>query len=396
MPGPRLPKRVTDIAVAPFDRLNTRAAELRARGHHVISLGQALPPFGPPPVAIDASRSALDRAEAHVYSPDAGLLSLREALCARLASAHDVRATPDELIITAGGNQAFMLAAMTLIDAGGDVILPSPYFVNHEMALRAIGGLPIEAPLGERDGFAVRWNDVEPLLTAHTRAVVVCTPSNPTGAVADRTELTRIARELARRGILLIVDETYMHFVYDAEHWSIASLLEWRENVILVSTFSKSFGMTGWRVGYLLADRAVCEEAIKIQDAMIICAPVVSQIGVEAAIRECWNYPCSFRGELIARRQLLIARMERIPRLHWTPTGGGFFAFVRVDGCQDAIGLACDILERAHVVVVPGTIFGRTGEGFIRLSYGSVSQQDLGKALDRLERYFAKPNQTRI
>lgn len=396
MSVPRVPPRVTDIALAQFDVLNTRAEELRARGRHVISLGQALPPFGPPQAAIHAARSALDRADAHIYSPDAGLLSLREALCERLASSHDIRATPDELIITAGGNQAFMLAVMTLVDAGDEVVLPAPYFVNHEMAVRAIGAVPIELPLAEEDGFAVRWSDVESRLTSRTRACVVCTPSNPTGAVADRNELMHIARELARRAVVLIVDETYMRFVYSAEdHGSIASLPEWRESVVVVNTFSKSFGITGWRVGYMLADKSVCEQAIKIQDAMIICAPVVSQIGVEAAIRESWDYSLSFHAELMARRRLLSERLEQIPRLHWLPTYGGFFAFVRVQGCTDSAALASDVLERAHVVTIPGAIFGRCGEGFIRLSYGSVSPQDLGEALDRLRQYFATWNPDR-
>jgi aminotransferase len=279
---------------------------------------------------------------------------------------------------------------MTLVDAGDDVVLPSPYFVNHEMVVRAVGGVPAEAPLREEDGFVVRWRDIEPCLTPRTRAVVVCTPSNPTGAVADRDELVRIARELAQKGVVLIVDEAYRDFVYDGRaSWTISSMADWRENVIVVSTFSKSFGMTGWRVGYLLADKSVCEHAIKIQDATIICAPVISQMGVEAAIREQWDYACSSHGELMARRQVLVDGFARIPRLHWTPTYGGFFAFVRVDGCRDSLGLALDLLDRAHVVTLPGAMFGPSGEGFIRLSYGSASQSILREALGRLEAFFA-------
>jgi aspartate/methionine/tyrosine aminotransferase len=140
----------------------------------------------------------------------------------------------------------------------------------------------------------------------------------------------------------------------------------------------------------MLADARVCEEAIKIQDAMIICAPVVSQIGVEAAIRESWDYPLSFREELVARRQLLIDGLARIPALHWTPAGGGFFAFVRAAGCSDSVRLANDLLEMAHVVTIPGSTFGRSGEGFIRLSYGAVSQDELREALGRIVAYFSR------
>jgi aspartate/methionine/tyrosine aminotransferase len=318
------------------------------------------------------------------------------ALCAALHTWHAVDAIPEELIITAGGNQAFMLAAMTLVDPGDEVILPSPYFVNHEMTLRAIGAVPIEAPLQEAHGFRTRWSDVEPYLTSRTRAVVLCTPGNPTGAVIDGPELKRIVFELASRGIVLFCDETYRHFVHDgvkgsarpAESASAAAVASRHENVVVIGTFSKSFGMTGWRVGYMLAGRGICDQALKIQDAMIICAPVISQIAAEAAVRENWNYAHEFDAELRVRRQILAGALERIPRLHWTPTSGAFFAFVRVDGCGDSVSLAAGILERAHVVTIPGAAFGRSGEGYLRLSYGSATREELTEACDRLRRFF--------
>jgi aspartate/methionine/tyrosine aminotransferase len=380
----RIPSRVADITLAQFDALNARAAELRAQGHRVISLGQALPGFGPPPQAIAAARRALETGEAHVYSADAGLPALRRSLAGTLGFV-----TPGEIIITAGGNQAFMLALMTLVDPGDEVLLPSPYFVNHEMAAAAIGAVPREVALDEANGFALRWRDLEPHITSRTRAVVVCSPGNPTGAVVERDELTRVVRELAARGIVLFSDETYARFVYEGEHASAADEPAWRENVVIVGTFSKAFGMTGWRVGYLLADARVCAEAVKIQDAMIICAPVVSQVGAEAAVRECWDYALGFTGDLMGRRRILADRLARIPGLGWTPGRGGFFAFVRVDGCSDSAALSRRLLEEAHVVTIPGSTFGRRGEGFIRLSYSAVSREDLVEASERIAGFFA-------
>jgi aminotransferase len=277
---------------------------------------------------------------------------------------------------------------MTLIEHGDEVLLPAPYFVNHEMALAACGAVPVEVPLAEDSGFRLRWEDLAPRISSRTRAVVVCTPSNPTGAVVPGEEIVRIARELAARNILLIADETYARFVYDGPFTSAATHREWRDNVVVVSTFSKSFGMTGWRVGYMMAAPYVCEQAIKIQDAMIICAPVPSQIGVEAAVRTAWDYPRSFIDSLLARRRVLAEGLRRIPQLHWTETGGGFFAFVRVDGCTDSGALARDILEEAHVVTIPGSTFGDCGERFIRLSYSAVSEADLEEAVQRLDRFF--------
>lgn len=354
----------------------------------MISLGQAVPGFGPPPQAIAAARQGLGRADTHLYSADAGQGSLRQALCEQLEATQGVRVTPDEVIITAGGNQAFMLALMTLVDPGDEVLLPSPYFVNHEMAIAAFGAVPLEVPLSETRGFALRWQDLEPSISSRTRAIVVCSPSNPTGAVVARDDLTRIARELAARDIVLFCDETYARFVYGHEFTSLASVPGWRDVGVVVSTFSKSFGMTGWRVGYLLAPRHVCDAAIRIQDAMIICAPVISQIGVEAAVRESWDYPAAFIPELVARRALLAQELEDIARLRWTPTAGGFFAFVGVDGCTDSATLASELLERAHVVTIPGSTFGRGGEGFIRLSYSAVSRDELRAALGRMREFF--------
>jgi aminotransferase len=236
----------------------------------------------------------------------------------------------------------------------------------------------------------VTWGDLEPHVTSRTRAVVVCTPGNPTGAVIAREEMRRIVEALDTRHIALVSDETYMRFLYDGtEHASAAACDGWRRNVVVVGSFSKTFGMTGWRTGYLLADRGVCEQAIKIQDAMVICAPVLSQIAVEAAIREAWDHPCLDQAERELKRSCVQEAIGRIRGWHWTPTSGGFFALVRVDGCADSTSLSLRLLNEAHVVCIPGATFGRSAEGFLRLSYGAVARDELVEALDRLATWFA-------
>jgi aminotransferase len=270
------------------------------------------------------------------------------------------------------------------------VLLPAPLFTNHDMVIRALGAHAIEVPVADRETFAVRWADLQPYLTPRTKAVVLCTPSNPTGAVLDAGEGARIVAELARRNVFAISDETYMHFVWEEAHWSAASVPEWRRNVVVVGTFSKSFGMMGWRVGFMLADRAICAEAVKVQDAMIICAPVISQMAVEAAVRDSWRYPTTFHGDLLQRREALIEGLASIAPLRWSPTGGAFFGFVRVDGCTDSASLAAALLEEAHVVTIPGSAFGRSGEGHLRLSYGAASVEAVEEAMARLKRYFER------
>ena len=384
-----VPSRIRAIELPPFDPLNLRAADLRAAGHDVISLGQALPFYGPPPSALAAARAALATPEVNIYSTDPGMPALRSALADRLR-VFGITASADDIMITAGANHAFTLALTTLVDPGDEVVLPAPYFTNHQMAAAALGAIPIEAPVSDRATFSVRWADIEPHLGRRTRAVVLCSPSNPAGAVLDPAEGRRIVDELARRDIVVLSDETYMQFVYGGDHWSAASAPEWRRNVVVVGTFSKSFGMMGWRVGFLVADASVCAQAVKIQDAMIICAPVISQMAALGAVSEDWDYPASFHADLLERRAALAGGVRAIPQLHWTPTNAGFFGFVRVDGCRDSTALAESVLEEAHVVTIPGAAFGESGEGHLRLSYGAVGTADVTEAMRRLAAYFER------
>jgi aminotransferase len=353
----------------------------------VISLGQALPFFPPPPCALRAAETALHAPDVHLYSTDPGRPSLRRVLAERLAE-YGITCGFEDLVITAGANHAFATALTTLVNPGDEVVLPAPYFTNHQMQVRASGAIAIEAPLVDQHSYCLTWDDVVQAISPRTRAVVLCNPSNPTGAPVTAAHGNRIVQELAERDILVISDETYMQFVYDADHWSAASVPDWRRNVVVIGTFSKSFAMMGWRVGFLLADRAICEQATKIQDAMIICAPTVSQMMVEAAVRDDWTYAHQFHREFIRRRRLVSERLATIRGLSWSPTAGGFFAFARVAGCTDSTALAERLLDDVHVVTIPGSAFGRSGEGCLRLSFGSVSADDLVEGLDRLERFF--------
>jgi aminotransferase len=383
----RIPTRVLDIQLPPFDPLNVRATELRAKGHRVISLGQALPFFPPPASALSAAQDALQTRDVHSYSTDPGRPTLRRLLAERLGE-FGIHCGYEDLVITAGANHAFATVVTTLVSPGDEVVLPAPFFTNHHMQVQASGAVAVEAPLADQGTYCLTWGDIAPAVTSRTRAVVLCNPSNPTGAPVAASHGERIVRELADRGIVVISDETYMQFVYDRAHWSAASVADWRRNVVVIGTFSKALAMMGWRVGFVLADRAVCEQATKIQDAMIICAPTMSQMVAERAIRDDWEYPRRFHGEFVRRRQLVAERIAAMPILSWSPTGGGFFAFARVEGCTNSVALAEQLLESAHVVTIPGAAFGRSGEGCLRLSFGSVSADDLVEGLDRLQAFF--------
>ncbi|MGE3402522.1 MAG: pyridoxal phosphate-dependent aminotransferase, partial [Vicinamibacterales bacterium] len=353
--------------------------------------GQAVPSFPPPAVALQAAREAIGRPEVDRYTTDPGLPGLRRALAERLGHVANTSIGEDDVIITAGGNHAAALALTTLIEAGDEVILPAPWFTNHQMMVVALGATPVDAPVGDRASFGLRWDDIEPHITPRTRAVVLCNPSNPTGTPLAEADGLRIAGELAQRGITLISDETYMPFVYEGTHWSAAASPAWREHIVVIGTFSKMFGMMGWRVGYMVADASVCAHAIKVQDAMIICAPVISQVAAEAAVRGAWDYPRTFHAELQARQQALADGLRAIPGADWTPTAAGMFGLVRIPGCSDSVRLSLDLVEHAHVVTIPGAAFGAAGEGHLRISFGFASQDEITDAVGRLRDYLAAP-----
>lgn len=385
-------ERARRLMPATIDIIKRHMAELRRTGAPVINLGQAIPNFPPSPQAVAAARQALDQADTHIYSPDAGLLSLRRALSTALEEDNGLPVDPEkEILVTAGANQAFLTALLTLLEPGDRVLLPSPFFFNHEMAVRIAGGVPVEVPLAEETGFQLRRRDLEPHLDPPPRALVVCTPNNPTGAVYDPAELAAIAREMAQRGIVLITDETYQHFVHaGARHFSPASLPEVQDQVITIGSFSKSYSLTGWRIGFLAAGAAFVEQALKVQDTMVICAPVIAQKAALGALQEPPQFLAHRRERLNRRRLLLVEHLADIPALSWRPTRGAFFAFVGVAGCSDSFELSIRLLEEAHVATIPGSLFGRRGEGYLRLSYGSTEPGALQEACERLDRFFSR------
>jgi aminotransferase len=386
----RVPERVRAIELPQFDVLNEVATSWRARGADVITLGQALPGFAPPAAAIHALRAALDDPSAHIYSSDAGTPELRAALAQSLIPLGAQIDPAREIIITAGGNQAFQLALTSLIQPGDEVVLAAPYFLNHEMAVRSVGALPIEAPIPATRGFAATWDDIASHVTLRTRAVVIVSPSNPTGAVIAREDLRRIVRECAGRDVLVIVDETYLRFVYDDEPATAVSLPNWTDNVVVVGSFSKAFAITGWRCGYLMAHADAIAEAMKIQDCMVICAPVPVQRAVTAVLEKEPGYPRRWLKELKERREFLVAALAQSSALDPVAPAGGFFVMVKVLGCTDSRALAMDLIDQQQVVTIPGRFFGESGEGYLRLSYGAATLDRLREASARIRHFVRK------
>ncbi len=431
-------RRIQQVSEPLIDTLATRARALAARGADIANLGQALPGDRPPAAAMLAARKALAKPATHVYSADAGIPELRAATAKWIARHDGYRIDPDsQLIVTAGGNQALMVALQCCVDAGDDVLVPSPYFMNHEMAVRLVDANPIEVPTRADNGWVITagalfggpegpppqvqggpqgprhtWTD-DPRRAAGTQdvvasgrdrtpsvpaasehvqvpsqrrgatAVVICTPNNPTGAVVPRVELDRIARACAKSGAFLIVDRTYAGFEFEPQPEP-TRLKPLPDNVIIVGSFSKVFSMTGWRVGYLAGSPELIEQALKAQDTMIICAPTIGQIAVAAALKTRRGVAPAYLRELRRRRDYVQKRIDGIPGWSAVPAAGGFFTFIRVQGCTDSIRFAFALLEDKHALVLPGRIFGEAGEGHIRISYGVAGIAELREAFDRI------------
>lgn len=403
-----LSRRIRTVPEALIDTFNRRARTLQARGVDVISLGQALPGFAPPVAALEAARKALEDPATHVYAPDAGDPELQKLVAAWIARHDGYRINPDtQLIVTAGGNQAAMLALQCCCDAGDRALVPAPYFMNHQMAVALVDAKAIEVPTDASNGYVVtaahlfgrvpagtgsaREGSAKALRyasgvggTARTPCVIITSPNNPTGAVVPRREIGRIARECARKGMHLILDRTYAGFEFTREP-APARLKPLPDNVVVAGSFSKVFAMTGWRVGYLAGSPELIAQALKAQDTMIICAPTIGQIAVRAALKKQRGVPAAFMRELRRRRDYVQERVAQIPGWSAVPAAGGFFAFVRVEGCRDSVSYSHTLLDRAHVLVMPGSVFGQAGEGHIRISYGVADRKTLKKAFDRIQ-----------
>jgi aspartate/methionine/tyrosine aminotransferase len=380
----KIPQRVRDIELPQFDLLNDVAARWRQKGADVITLGQGLPGFDPPRVAVDALRAAVDDGSSHIYSADAGIPELRRALTRSLLPLGAAVDPEAEVIVTAGGNQALQLALTTLIEPGDEVVLVSPFFLNHEMAIRSVGGIPVEAPVPASRSFEPAWEDLSPHLSPSTRAVILVTPSNPTGAITPPDALDRIVTECAARNVIVFVDETYLRFAYDEEPVTALSLARWRDNVVIIGSFSKQFAITGWRCGYLVASGEVIAQALKIQDVMVICAPVPVQRGVAAILEAEPDYPRRWLPELRARRDTLVDALSAVPGVTPIKPSGAFFVMARFAGMRDSRKAAMDLIEQQQVVTIPGAFFGAAAEGYLRISYGAASQDRLREAVRRM------------
>jgi len=359
-----------------------------------VSLAQGIPSFDTPePIKRYVMQKIAEGACAK-YSLTPGLPQLRELLSEALLS-EGMRYDPDgEIIVTCGAIEAISATLLACVKPGDEVLVTSPTYASYLPAIRLAGATPRFVPLNEDANFDLDPEAIGKAITRRTRAILLCNPNNPTGTVYSVAETERMMALAARAGLLVITDEVYKDFIYSSEPpGNPARLPEYRDRVVRVCSFSKAYGMTGWRVGFLHAARARATAILKVHDALVTCAPVVSQYAAIAALECGGPFIAQFREAFRQRRASIIERLDALPDIFdYQKPNASYFAFPRVKDtvpmARDSRALANDILERARVALVPGIAFGPTGESHLRFCYAR-ELADIGLAFDRLTDYFA-------
>lgn len=361
--------------------------DIAATMENVISLGIGEPDFDSPPSVIQAGIRALQEGHTH-YTSNAGIIQLREKLTAHLNILYGVQYDPQhEVIITVGGSEALYLAATALLDAGDEVIIPTPCFVSYQAQVILADGVPVEIPCHMEDNFDVNPAAIEGAITPKTRAILLGFPNNPTGAVATRDRLVEIARIAEKHDLIVISDEIYDRLVYSGhQHVCFPTLPGMKERTLLLGGFSKDYAMTGWRIGYALGPASLIGGLVRIHQYTVMSSPTIAQIAAVEALADVDEAVEMMVEEYDRRRRFVVGEFNRIGLPTFEPKGA-FYAFpkVSVTGLSDE-EFAERLLNEERVAIVPGSAFGAGGDGFCRCSY-ATSYEKLERAITRIERF---------
>jgi aminotransferase len=351
----------------------------------IISLGAGEPDFSAPKNVVTAAKKYLDRGFTH-YAPLQGKIELREAIARKLRKENKMNVSADDVIVTCGSKEALLLAFLVSIDAGNEVIIPNPTYLAYNPMVQMLDGISVPIQLREENGFELIVDDAKDFLTNKTKMLVICNPSNPTGAVYSRKTLEEIADFAIENDIMVLVDEAYEKFVYEGKHISLASLNGMQDHVITTQTFSKTFAMTGFRVGYAVAPENVIKEMKEFKMTTTLAAPTAFQMAAVEALKNSSKYVAGMKSEYLRRRKMLIKRLNEIPKISCTIPKGAFYAFPNISKLKMSSEKTVDfLLRKAKVLAIPGNEFGNYGEGFVRLSY-ATEYKKIEEALDRIEK----------
>ena len=376
--------------------LSERVATLRPSGirkffdiaatmKEVISLGIGEPDFTSPPPVIEAGVAALRRGDTH-YTSNAGIMELRKALSAHIELHYGVSYDPNDIIITVGGSEALYLASTALLNPGDEMIIPTPCFVSYQAEAALAGGVPVEVPCRFEDNFDLDTDAIAAAITPRTRAILISFPCNPTGAVASREKLLKVAQLAEEHDLIVISDEIYDRLVYGVKHVCFTALPGMKQRSLLLGGFSKDYAMTGWRIGFVAGPPEIMGGLLRVHQYTVMSAPTMAQAAALAGLRECEEFVQEMAAEYDRRRKLIVGGFNAIGLPTFEPKGA-FYAFPKISGTDlDDDTFATRLLNQEHVAVVPGSAFGKGGEGFVRCSYATAYEK-IEVALERIEHF---------
>jgi aspartate aminotransferase len=385
----RLSDAINRISVSPTMAVLMEAEKLRAKGVDVVDFGPGEPDFPTPEHIKRAAIRALEENKTK-YTPTAGIAPLRQAVCDWHAKNLGSSYEPRECVFTAGGKIAIFNVMGSLLNAGDEVVIASPYWVSYPDIVKFTGGKPVFVQASESDNFCLRAAAVEKAITPRTRVVIVNSPNNPTGAVIPQDELGRILEVCQKHEVWLLSDECYSHFTYgDAKPFSVASIPGSKEHVIIAGSLSKTFAMTGWRAGYTLTPEPLATAMIKLQSQTISNVNSITQYAAVEALRGPMDSVGTMLAEYARRRERILTGLRAIRGIECTSPDGAFYAFPKCIGKNgeilDSVEVTKALLGREHVAVVPGDAFGAPGH--LRISY-ATSIERIDEGLRRIAHFF--------
>jgi len=367
----------------------SRARALERQGRSIIHLEIGEPDFDTPRYIRDAAKEALDRGCTH-YTPSAGLAEIREACAEHIAQTRGIPVTAENTVVVPGGKPILFYTMLALVDEGDEVVCPDPGYPIYESMIRFAGGVPVALPLREERDFRFDPTELRSLVGPRTKLIIVNSPGNPCGAVATRDELESVADAALRADAYVLSDEIYSRILYEGDHQSVAALPGMLERTILLDGFSKTYAMTGWRLGYGIMSRNLVPWVTRLMTNSNSCCASFTQVAGIAALRGNQAEVTAMVEAFRARRDVLVAGLNAIPGVSCCVPQGAFYAFPNVAQLgRPSKEIADLLLEEAGVATLAGTAFGRRGEGYLRLSYAN-SLDNLRDAVARIHAVVTK------
>ena len=385
----KLAQKMSRLGTETAFRVLAKAQALEAKGIDVVHLEIGEPDFDTPPNICAAATKALDKGQTH-YCNSQGIVPLRVEIAKQIEKTRGVAVDPNRVVVTPGAKPIMFYSILALLEEGDEAIYPNPLFPIYESMINFSGAKAVPIPLREELDFRLDVDELKSMITPDTKLIIINSPHNPTGGVLSKDDIRSIADLAQKHNIMVLSDEVYEHIIYQGEHCSIASLPGMLDRTILLSGFSKTYAMTGWRLGYAVMPPELVDPVVRLITNSVSCTPTfIQHAGIEALTGPQDSIP-RMVNEFKKRRDLIVEGLNKIPGISCLLPNGAFYVFPNVK--KLGLGskqLADYLLTEAGVATLPGTDFGEYGEGYLRLSY-ATSQENINKALERINTAVAK------